>query len=164
VRPCSKSGHFGQGPDDTQVDEFLGTVRIQRLGVESRLRAEEGGEHAHGMRCRREAIQYFLDILMNEGMGLYVMRKRFQLLAVGQVAKDQQVSDLFKRRFFSQVLDSISAVTEHTLVAIQEGNCALCSSGVFIAQVEGNRAGLLTQVTNINGDLILGALNDREFI
>ena len=99
---------------------------------------------------------------MQHGVPLDPVGEVGQLLAVRQLAIDQQVADLDEGRLLRELLDRIAAVAQNAGVAIDVGDGALACGGVDEADVEGRVPGLGQQRTEGNTVVSFGGADDLK--
>ena len=68
-----------------------------------------------------------------------------ELLAVGQVAVDQQVGHLREGRMFGQLLDRIATIAKYSLLTVDERDRARAGARVSVTRIKGDSARLRPQ-------------------
>src|SRR6202521_36623 len=111
------------------VKNFLGVV------IESGERGDGGDHHAHGVGVVVEAVEKFLDALVNEGVVRDVVGPLFELRGGGEIAVEEQVGGVGVGAFFGGVFDGIAAIAEDAGVAVNEGDAADAGSSVVVSGV-----------------------------
>ena len=144
----------------------LGQVMRTLVGAELRVVATEGvqrgGQHGHRVGVAGEAAerdaQAFVDLGVVEDAGL----EGGQLGGRGQFAVDEEIRRLDEVGFLREFLDAVAAVTQDTLLAVDEGDLGLAGAGVGVAVVEGDVAGLVAQLADVDPALAFGTDDDGE--
>ena len=103
-----------------------------------------------------------LHVLVDQRMPREQRGKFRQLLAVRQFAVNNQISDLDKRRLFSELFDGNAAITQNTLVAVDETNRTRCRRGVHKRRVERHVSGLGAERRDVDTLLVLRPSHDRK--
>jgi hypothetical protein len=103
-----------------------------------------------------------LERLVQGGVVGQAVAELLQLGLVGQVAEYQEPHDLDEARMLGELLDRDAPVAEDPLLAVDEGDTALARTGIPKAGIEGDQAGAVAELGNIQGLLALGALDDRQ--
>ncbi len=115
------------------------------------------------MRLPREAREEVLHVLVQQGVVVQPVGEGIQFLLVGQVAIDDQEADLDERGLVGQLFDWNAAVAQNAFLSIEKGNPALAGTGVSIARVHGDVAGLSPELADVDGFLVLRAREYRQF-
>ena len=111
------------------------------------------------MRARRKPLIELLHVLVDQAVISQLVPELGKLLAVRQIAVDQQVGDLRELGMLGQLLDRIPAVAEDALLAVDIGDGARAGARVAVAQIEGDGAGLRAEGRNVDPVLAFGADN-----
>src|ERR1051326_1869282 len=85
-----------------------------------------------------------------------------QFGAVWEFSENDQVGNFDEGGFFSQLFYGDAAIAQDSLLAVDESDFAEAGTGVGVAVVECNVAGLPPERRNINRQLFLGPLDDRK--
>ena len=72
-----------------------------------------------------------------------------QLVCGWQFTVDQQVADFHEITIGGERFDRVAAITENSLLAIQESDITGCRSRVHVAFVEGDEASLCSQFGDV---------------
>ena len=110
----------------------------------------------------REAFEVVLHVLVQHLVLGQQVRETPQLGAGGQLAHDDQVGHLDEGGFLRQLLDGDAAVAQDALLAVDEGDLALAGTGVAVAVVQRDVAGLVAQRGDVHRALLFGAFDNRK--
>ena len=148
VRVRRQGRHFGNQADNLLLPDFA-VANVPRFRIDSREGRQRTDENPHWMRVVTEAIDEVLDGLVQHGVEGDVVHPFPFTLVIGELAVEQQISDLEEGAIFGQVVDVISAITEYALVAINVGDCALAIGRVH----EGGIVRHETKIVGVDFDL-----------
>ena len=157
-------GHF--------ADQAIGLF-LARLGAEDvfgvvivRRECGDGGDqHAHGMGVVMEAVEKFLDALVNECVVGDVIGPRLELLGGGEFAVEEEVRGFEVGALFGEIFDRVAAIAEDAGVAVDVGDLADAGGGV----VEGGVVTHHPEIGRIDLDLTEiggadGVVGDGELV
>jgi hypothetical protein len=154
---------LGHEPDDREL-HLLGILRVVAVLVEGREGGDDRGEDRHRLRVRREAVEEALHVLVQERVLADGEAELVALADRGQLAVDEEVRRFEERRLFviGELLDRVAAIAEDAEVAVDVRDRRLRGTGVHVAVVEGDQAGLAAELRDVDGPFVLGAGDDRE--
>ena len=78
--------------------------------IESAQHRDTGPQRVHRMRRFRQKLEHLLDFLWQRTLGRNLLLKFVELLAVRQLAVQQQVSDFLERRFGAHFVNVVAAI------------------------------------------------------
>ena len=143
--------------------DLLRIVRVQGVRVERGQPGHGGGQHRHGVRVPREAVEEQLEVLVHHVVAQDVGLPGLQgLLGLGQLAVDQQVGHLHEGGVLGEVLDGVAAVAQDALVAVDERDGRLGVRRVHEARVVGDVAGLLQERGDVDAVVALCGVLDAQ--
>ncbi|MNT50518.1 hypothetical protein D3C72_1874420 [compost metagenome] len=93
-------------------------VDVGAVVIEGRQRADQTGQHGHGVCVTAEATQEELHLLVDHGVVGHAAREVGLLRCVRQVTVQQQVAGFQEVAVFSQLLNGVAAVQQFALVAV----------------------------------------------
>ena len=136
------------------------------VGAELRIVATEGvqrgGQHGHRMGVAREAAERDAQALVDLGVVEDAGLEGGQLGGRGELAVDEKVCRLDEIGLLGEFFDAVAAIAEDALLAVDEGDLGLAGAGVGVAVVEGDVAGLVAQLADVDPAFAFGADDDGE--
>jgi hypothetical protein len=138
--------HLGNQPRDL----YLETVRVvgrEQVGTETAGGVDHRGQNCHRVSRGGEALEMILHAFVQQLVFGEPLGKLPELVAVRQAAPDQQERDLDERRLLREFFDWDSAIPQDALFAVDEGDGAFAGTGIAVAVVEGDMAGLASQTS-----------------
>src|SRR5690349_22659934 len=102
------------------------------------------------MRARWEAFEVVLHGFIEQLVIGKQVREAAQFGAGGQSAHYQEMGNLDEGRALSQFLYRNTPVTKDAFLAVNKRNPTLAGTGVGIAVIQGDEAGLIAQRGNVN--------------
>ena len=129
IRERRQRRHLADQPASLQPARFE-VVDIVRVGIKSRERTDRPEQHAHRMRVVAVPLHELLDILMHHRVNLDVVLPALVMLAIGQLALDDQIRHLEIVALLGKLFDRISAVAQDSLVAVDIRDPAAARRGV----------------------------------
>jgi hypothetical protein len=142
-------GYLGDQADRCQAT-LLRILHVEVIVVEGRERTDHAGQHRHRMRVVPEAGQEALEGLVHHGVVRDLVLERFELRRVGQFAVHQQVGHFDEVRVLGKLFDRVAAVHQHARVAIDIGDGAAAARGGNETRVEGEVAGVLVELADVD--------------
>ena len=136
--------------------------RLQQLGMVAAAGVDHGREHRHGMAVRRETLEVVLHSLVQEFLLGQELPESCKLRRSWQLAEDQQPGRLDEGALLGKLLDGVTPVMEHALLAVDERDLALAGPGVAVAGIERDVTGLVSQRADVDGLLVLRPGDDRQ--
>src|SRR3954451_24089695 len=131
--------HLGDHPDGRHV-ALLVLLDVLRARVEGRQRAHRRLQHPHRVRVVAEAVEELLDVLVDVRVDRDLVYPRVELVAVRQLAVDDQVGDLEIGRLLAELLDRVAAVLEHPGLTVDVGDRRAARRGVGVRRVVRHQA------------------------
>ena len=139
VREGGERWHFSEQPVDLELSRSE-IIHPAGVGIERRQRGHGAGQHAHGVRVVTEAVEEFLDVLVQERVNGDLVLPRRQRIPGGELSLDQEVRDFEEGATLGELLDRIAAVLEDPPFPIDERDLACTRGGVLEAGVVGEQA------------------------
>jgi hypothetical protein len=87
---------------------------------------------------------------MHQAVVVEHYRKTGQLFPIGKLAVDQQVGGFLEGGFFGQLFHGNTAVSQDTFFPVHISNGAQAASGIGIARIQGDKAGVRAQTLEMS--------------
>ena len=163
VRVGGDGGELAQQAEDGEVEVLAAGGLARGVLIEGRERADGRGQGRHRMRVAGKAFVEVLHVLVQHRVAGDVRGERLELLLIGQPAVDQKVAGLHEGRMLGELLDGDAAVAQDAFLSIEKSDRAEAGAGVHVAVVERDVPRLGAELGDVDGQLPLAALDDRQF-
>ena len=163
VGPGRQGRHLG----DHAVGRDHAVARIGDVGgvvIEGGKRADHADHHRHRVGVATQPLDELVHLLVHHRVVGDVVLELPLLLGGRQVAVEQEVAALHEVGVLGQLLDRIAAVEQHALVAVDVGDRQLAAAGRGVAGVEGEVAGVLVQLADVDDVGTGRALQNRQLV
>ena len=160
----------GIGGDGADLGDEAGGVPgeallalVDDVGMVGGGRVDHRREDGHRVRGGREAVEEVAHVLVQHLVFREQVGELGELRAAGKIAVDEQVGGLDEGAFFRQFRDVVAAVAQDAFFAVDEGDGALAGTGVAVAGIERDAAGLVSEREDVDPHFALGADDGLQF-
>ena len=131
--------------------------------IEGGERADAGHHHRHRMRVAAETVEETVHLVVHHGVAGDTIVEVGLLRGGRQLAIQEQVAGLEEIAVLGELVDRITPVKEHALVAVNVGDLQFRARGRGEARVIGEHARLGVELADVDDRRADRAFADRQF-
>ena len=131
--------------------------------IEGGERADARHHHRHRMSVAAETVEETVHLVVDHGVARHAIVEVGLLRGGRQLAIEKQVAGLEEVAVLGQLVDRITSIEEHALVAVDVGDLRFRAGGRGEARIVGEHAGLGVELADVDDRWTDGAFADRQF-